>query len=229
MTVASGNNNAPEWYKRGNAFAPAELNRFPTGSYRSAFKLAVDPSSSADARRNSSVDRISLALVSLCHMPSNLEYSQTVWGQSAMGRPGRGQTCRPCHETPPSAPAWNSHNPRVPLARPPPLPRPRSGRKVCTTTQTRDNGSVGLIHDGKHAKAARVNATGRQMTSSTPPMTIFLIFIAVLESRGVTSVLADLSKPDFPLWSRKPHRTTPILPTPRSPTILLRKRPLNIW
>jgi len=68
MTVASGNNNAPEWYKRGNAFAPAELNRFPTGSYRSAFKLAVDPSSSADARRNSSVDRISLALVSLCHM-----------------------------------------------------------------------------------------------------------------------------------------------------------------
>ena len=35
-----------EWYKRGNAFAPAELNVFVSGSYRSAFRLAVDASSS---------------------------------------------------------------------------------------------------------------------------------------------------------------------------------------
>jgi len=35
-----------EWYRRGNALAPAELNVFVSGSYRSAFKLAVVASSS---------------------------------------------------------------------------------------------------------------------------------------------------------------------------------------
>src|SRR3989449_1496254 len=45
-TVPSGRSNALEWYRRGNALAPAELNVFVSGLYRSAFKLAVVASSS---------------------------------------------------------------------------------------------------------------------------------------------------------------------------------------
>src|SRR2546425_11507046 len=37
---------ALEWYRRGKALAPAELNVFVSGSYRSALRLAVAASSS---------------------------------------------------------------------------------------------------------------------------------------------------------------------------------------
>src|SRR5262245_25202670 len=46
MTVASGRRSDPEWYNRGKALAPAELNVFVAGLYKSALKLAVAASSS---------------------------------------------------------------------------------------------------------------------------------------------------------------------------------------
>src|SRR5262245_28701680 len=45
-TVASGSRSEFEWYKRGKAFWPADVNVLETRSYRSALRLAVPVSSS---------------------------------------------------------------------------------------------------------------------------------------------------------------------------------------